>query len=256
VLADPDVQAVLIGTRHDSHASLVCDALGAGKGVFVEKPLCLTETELDLIEAAYRRARTPVVCVGFNRRHSPHVQRIAAFFESRRGPLALQYRVNAERLPDGHWLHGQGGYLLGEVCHFIDTVSALSAPVRRVAAAQTRPHGQMVVTLELGDGSIGSILYTTAGAAELPKERLEVYGDGRVAVLDDFARTDFYANGRSTRFRTRPRAKGFAEEIRHFVGLVARDGGSDALFDQARNSTIATLRAARALEERQALDVT
>jgi polar amino acid transport system substrate-binding protein len=183
------------------------------------------------------------------------VRRIAAFFAGRREPLALHYRVNAERLPLEHWLHTQGGYLLGEVCHFVDTICALGGPAIRVAAVATRANAALNVTLDLADGSVGNVLYTTAGAADVAKERLEVFGAGRTALLQDFAETVLHGAGRPERFRTRARDKGFADEISHFLELVAHGTDADAYFDQVYNSTLATLRAARSLEERRALDV-
>jgi predicted dehydrogenase len=258
VLADPNVDAVLIGTRHASHARIVCDALAAGKHVFVEKPLCLTEAELADIEAAYSHAavdRPRTLQVGFNRRHSAHVDEIRRFFADRREPLMLSYRVNAGALPATHWIHAEGGRLLGEMCHFIDTIIALTAAPKRVSSVATPAADQTVITLELADGSVASILYTAAGDTGVSKERLEVFGAGRTAVLDDFATTTFHAKGRERRFRTRPRDKGFQQEMARFVAAVREDICGDGAFADARLATLATLRAATSLATREPQDV-
>src|SRR5262249_33800289 len=125
VLRDAAVNTVLVGTRHDSHAEIVEEALGAGKHVFVEKPLCLSEEELERIAAAYRAAapRGLQLWVGFNRRYSSHAAKIIDFFGKRRNPLVMLYRVNAGAIPPTHWVQDPaigGGRIIGEACHFVD----------------------------------------------------------------------------------------------------------------------------------------
>ncbi len=256
VLADPSADAVVVSTRHDSHARIVCDALEAGKHVFVEKPLCLTESDLAEIDRAYGAAsaeRNRILFVGFNRRYSPHVIRIGEFFANRSEPLALSYRVNAGPLAPDHWMNAQGGRLLGETCHFIDTIAAVAGTPARVNAVTTG--GQLMITLELADGSIASILYTGDGDPDFPKERLEVFGGGKTAVLDDFSMTTLHEAGRQRRFKTRPRDKGFANEMAAFLDCIARGACGDTLFDTVRVTTLATLRAQASLADREPKDV-
>ena len=121
LLQDAAIGSVIITTRHNLHAALVLEALAAGKHVFVEKPLCLTEGELEEIEAAYDGSR--LLMVGFNRRFAPLAQEVKAMLAGRTTPLVMTYRVNAGYIPEDHWVHDPevgGGRLLGEVCHFID----------------------------------------------------------------------------------------------------------------------------------------
>jgi predicted dehydrogenase len=259
ILADAAVDTVLVGTRHDSHARIVCDALAAGKHVFVEKPLCLSESELADVERAWAAAmqrRNTILCVGFNRRHSVHVTRIAQTFAGRRRPLLLHYRVNAGPLPAEHWVHAQGGRLLGEACHFVDTLIAIAGDVRRVSTVATDPGAQsFTITLEHADGSVGTIQYSGDGDRSVAKERLEVMGDGRVAIMDDFATTAFHHAGKRTRVRTARRDKGFEAEIARFVDMIRDDAPAQPEFDAVRRSTLVTLRAHASLAARTPIEI-
>lgn len=196
-LRDADIDAVVITTRHDSHARFVIAALEAGKHVFVEKPLCLSREELSRIEAAHAAARTatgdaPVLMVGFNRRFAPHVVKLKGLLEGAPGPKALTMTVNAGAIPANHWTQDPaigGGRIVGEGCHFIDLLRFLTGhPIvghSRVTMAATTDD---TVTLQLsfGDGSIGTVHYFANGSKALPKERLEVFAQGRVLQLDNF----------------------------------------------------------------------
>lgn len=196
-LADPQVDAVLIATRHDTHGGMVLAALEAGKHVFVEKPLALTAAELDAIEAFYAaHPQGPVLMTGFNRRFSPFVRRMEEILASRTAPLAMSYRMNAGYFPHDHWVHGAegGGRNRGEACHIYDLFTALSgaACTQSQAVALTPGEGMyrrddnFSASFTFADGSIASLLYTALGTSEHPKERMEVFSDGRVLALDDY----------------------------------------------------------------------
>lgn len=193
VINSDDVDVVFIATPHDTHAALTIKALEAGKQVFCEKPLALSFEELEAVEDAWRRNPGQLM-VGFNRRWSDSVQRVKAHFGDSGGPLVLTYRVNAGSVPPGHWYHDrrQGGRLLGEVCHFIDTCNAIVAsPVSRVLAVgsgegATVTDEDVVVTLQYGDGSLATISYGRNGHPTTPKERFEVLGRSHSAVIDDY----------------------------------------------------------------------
>lgn len=190
---DPDVDIVVIATSHDSHADLVVRALRAGKHVFCEKPLAITEDELAAIESTWSDSGTHLA-VGFNRRHSPDVRSAQAALGRSGGPLVLTYRVSAGMLPKSHWYHDrrQGGRLIGEVCHFIDTCNAIvDHPVIRVRAADDGVGEPMLsqnsaVVLSYAEGSIATVTYASAGHPSTPKERLEVLGRGHTIVIDDY----------------------------------------------------------------------
>ena len=236
VLERADTAAVFIATRHGSHASLVAAALRAGKHVFVEKPLCIRESELDEVGSALQDARgaglEPCLMVGFNRRFSAHARALQEAFRDRGTPMVVNYRVNAGVVPAESWLHDPeegGGRIIGEACHFVDFCTALirSGPVSVVAtsiasdARDVVPQESSVITIGYADGSMATIQYLALGHRALAKERCEVFADGRSAVMDDFRTTRFYGGGRSRRGK---QAKGFAEEIDAFLS-VCRDGG-------------------------------
>ena len=228
VLGDPAIGTVFVLTRHDLHAPYVLEALRQGKHVFVEKPLCLTPEQLDEIEAAYRSQDVHLM-VGFNRRFAPLVEDLKRGLGS--GPIALQYRINAGTVPPDHWVHDPdvgGGRVLGEVCHFVDlAVHLAGSPVSHVAAtAMEDPHAlrdTVSVSLAFEDGSTASIAYFSNGHKELPKEHLEVFAGGRVAVLDDFKALTRYGD-KVERQKARRQDKGHREEVARFLRAV-REGG-------------------------------
>lgn len=196
VFNDPAINAVVITTRHDSHASFVVKAIDAGRHVFVEKPLCVTLEELAQIETAYARKaasrNAPVVAVGFNRRFAPLCQHMKRQLAGVPGPKALVMTVNAGAIPADHWTQDHsvgGGRILGEACHFIDllrhlTGSAITSSSASAMAGGTRD--TVSIQLTFGDGSIGSIHYLANGSKSFPKERLEVFAQGRILQLDNF----------------------------------------------------------------------
>ncbi len=209
LLADPQINAVAVLTRHHLHARQVVAALQAGKHVFCEKPLALNREELEAVAEALA-ASGRLLTVGFNRRFAPMAQELKDFFQTVDGPLALHYRVNAGPLPLDHWLHDPeqgGGRLIGEACHFVDFLTFLvGEPPARVHARALPDDARyrqdnVLLTLEFPDGSLGTIAYLAAGDRAFPKERVEVFGGGRAAALEDFRRLDLVADGRRPRQR-------------------------------------------------------
>jgi len=236
VLNDLEVNTVVIATRHHLHAGQVIAALRAGKHVFCEKPLCLSEAELGEIVATYenqtREASTScrLLMVGFNRRFAPLAIRLKSFLGEVKEPLALHYRVNAGFLPADHWLNDPqqgGGRILGEVCHFVDFLSFLrSAPPVEVETRSLPNRGRycndnVVCSLRFADGSQGTISYLASGDTSYSKERLEVFGGGSVAVLQDFRRLELIRGGKKRLFRSLLRQdKGHRREWEVFVKSI------------------------------------
>jgi predicted dehydrogenase len=250
IVDDPDIDAVLIATRHDLHASVAAAALRAGKSVFLEKPMALSETELDSVMDAWRSSGR-VLQVGFNRRFAPTYQRLKAGFAGRRPPLAIAYRVNAGSVAASSWVVDPvqgGGRLLGEVCHMVDTqVDLVGAPVVSVYAQPVaRTADDLVLTLAFDDGSVGTIVYASGGDRGMPKEYLEVLGGGRSAVLDDFRTLQLFAGGSATKVGGRlPRQdKGHAAELAAFVDAVRRGAPSPLDPEVAAHVTRVTFAAA------------
>lgn len=215
ILGDERINTVAILTRHNAHARQVLAALAAGKHVFVEKPLCLTEAELAAIVECYTGLNpAPMLMVGFNRRFAPLVVTLKAHLTAIAEPLYVACRVNAGYLPPDHWLHDPavgGGRLVGEGCHFLDLLLHLlpGEPVR--VTARALPDGgryrqdNLVITLECADGSLGVLSYLANGDRRLGKERIEVFGGGWSAVLDDYRALSIQGPGRSLQRRSRLR---------------------------------------------------
>ncbi|MFQ3611864.1 MAG: bi-domain-containing oxidoreductase [Fimbriimonadales bacterium] len=225
ILDNPDINAILVATRHDTHARYVVRALEAGKPVFVEKPLAITTEQLKEVWETYQRTGGRVL-VGYNRRFSPYVRKIAEFFKNRTTPLSMLYRVNAGPLEQGHWMRGSeegGSRIIGEGCHFIDTMMFLanSLPKRSYAIHLSSYEPDTVqLLIEFEDGSIGTLYYVTVGDPTVPKEYLEVHGAGRSAILRDFRELELIASGRRTLHKSSSQDKGHRNELLAFVEAV------------------------------------
>jgi predicted dehydrogenase/threonine dehydrogenase-like Zn-dependent dehydrogenase len=255
LLAATDIDTVVIATPHDSHADLVVAALATGKDVFCEKPLALSDEELAAVRAAVE-ASTGHLGVGFNRRFSPAVDLVRGHLGDSGPPLVVTCRVAARPTDDTHWYadRRQGGRLLGEVCHFVDTAHALvGSPPASVWCTAADQGGEallaedLVVSMRHADGSLTTISYTTAGAPRTPKERVEVLGRGRTAVIDDFRAVEL--DGR--RQRLRGQDKGHAAVLRAF--REAARTGDPTLTDAALTTTAAMLAAAESLATGEAV---
>jgi predicted dehydrogenase len=246
VLNDPQIDAVFIATRHDLHAPLVSTALDGGKHVFVEKPLCVNEAELERISVAHGKAGR-ILAVGYNRRFSPFARECAQFFEGREEPLSIIYRVSAAGVPPTHWLFDpeQGhGPIIGEVCHFVDSIQYLASSVAvwvEAGALGTagRQEGNLHVRMGLADGSLAEILYVSSGDAQVPKERVEVFGAGRTAICEDYRAWRFYRSRCHKRSRWR-QDKGHREEMRAFVEAVAEGGQAPIPFESLCATSLTT----------------
>ena len=223
VFTSDDIDAVVIATRHDKHAEYTIAALEAGKHVFVEKPLALSEEELARIEKA-AASSAGILMVGFNRRFAPLTVELKSALGGR-GPLLISYRINAGRLPLHHWTRDPqvgGGRIVGEVCHFVDTASFLTggppATVSAVAAAggSETVEENVAATLTFPDGSVAQLLYAAFGDPSLPKERLEALGEAGAGVLDDFRDLRLHRGGEQMTTSGK-RDKGHAAEIEVFV---------------------------------------
>jgi predicted dehydrogenase/threonine dehydrogenase-like Zn-dependent dehydrogenase len=242
ILNSPSVNTVVIATRHHLHARQVVAALKAGEHVFCEKPLCLNEEELGQIVAVAndqtgdggtgksRASGSRLLMVGFNRRFAPLAVRMKGFLQEVSEPLAIHYRVNAGFLPADHWLNDPqqgGGRILGEVCHFVDFLCFLtnSSPVEVETRSLPNPgrysNDNVVCSLRFADGSQGTISYLANGDKSFSKERIEVFGGGTVAVLEDFRRLELIRGGKKRVHRSLLRQdKGHRGEWEAFVKAI------------------------------------
>jgi predicted dehydrogenase/threonine dehydrogenase-like Zn-dependent dehydrogenase len=234
LLQDPDVDALLVATRHNLHAQEVLAGLRAGKHVLVEKPLALTQVEVDEIAAFYRENSSgPVLLTGFNRRFSPSIQRMREIVEDRSGPMILNYRMNAGYVPQSEWVHGEegGGRNLGEACHIYDLFTFLTgARVEMVSASAIRPASvhygstdNFVATIRFDDGSVATLTYTALGSKLHPKERMEVFVDGKVLLLDDYRTLDI-VGARQRGVTSKLVDKGQKQELIEFARCIQNGG--------------------------------
>jgi predicted dehydrogenase/threonine dehydrogenase-like Zn-dependent dehydrogenase len=254
LLADEGVDAVLIATRHHAHAAMVCEALRAGKAVFVEKPLAVDVNQLQAIAAAVAASGNDRLMVGFNRRFAPLLTDLKRAFGPRRGPVQVRYDINAGRLESGSWYAqpDEGSRLVGEGCHFVDTISWwLDQDPVAVFAAATHDPDDCVLTLQYQDGSVATISYQTTGDPRAPKELFGVTGDGQVARLHNFQRTELWRGGRRQVRRSRTGIdKGQKQELDAFVRAVAEARPMPVALESLVATTRTTFAARRSLSSR------
>jgi predicted dehydrogenase len=282
-LNDPGINTIAVLTRHSSHAALVLAGLSAGKHVFVEKPLCITQRELEEIaraaepnasavavprggssdpgEGTDAATPSPYLMVGFNRRFAPFVMALKQRLLRVPEPLLLHYRVNAGYIPPQHWTQDAeegGGRLLGEGCHFIDLLIHLAgSPVHRVTARALPDNGRycqdnFIVVLEFVNGSLGTLTYAANGNRAFAKECLEVFGGDLAARLDDF-RSLTICQGKervveSARLR---QDKGHRAEWQALAAYLLGRGPEPMRIGEALHSTDVTLAGLRSLQLQQ-----
>ena len=254
VLDDPAIDAVFVVTRHSSHASFVCQALEAGKAVFVEKPLALSQEELEKVLATVETTGNDRLMVGFNRRFSPMIGDMRRRFGRATGPTLARYSVNAGPLGKDSWYRNEeleGSRFAGEGGHFIDTLSWWlgSDPVE--VSTFAAGEGNLQVSLTYPDGSLGTVTYFTNGHARFPKETFEVATGGRVARLDNFRKATVWSGFRPHVERTLGTPdKGQRAEVEAFVGAVRAGGPMPITLSSLASTTRATLAAERSLAAR------
>lgn len=266
LLDDPRVDAVMITTRHDLHVPMVSSALEAGKHVFVEKPIAIDRDGLARVREVYERTEGLQLMVGFNRRFSPHAVKMRQLLSGRSGPICMNVLINAGYLPLDHWMHDPrtgGGRINGEGCHWIDLMRYLvDRPISQVQAMSVGDapgvdvRGDKVsIALQFEDGSLGNLHYFANGYKGFIKERIEVYSDGRVLVLDDFRALRGYGWSNFNKLKLFSQDKGRKGEITSFLDCVVRGGKPPMPPDDIWNVTEATLAAVEAAEQGVRIDV-
>jgi predicted dehydrogenase/threonine dehydrogenase-like Zn-dependent dehydrogenase len=264
LIADDTVDAVVVATRHASHAGLVCQALEAGKHVFCEKPLALSLEELDNVLRAAADS-TGILAVGFNRRFAPLLRELREFVLSPPAPVASAYRVSAGTLPADHWTHDLeqgGGRLIGECCHFIDSLVFLTgSEVEEIHAAgygnsqlPVQARDNVAITLGFANGSVGSILYVADGSGRVSKERLEAFSGNRSAILDDYRTLALFGAEGTENRGGRGQEKGHRFEIDAFLRGVEQ-GEPPVPLGELANVSLATLAVVESLRTGQAIQV-
>lgn len=258
VLNDPEIDTVLITTRHGSHASQVVKALKAGKKVFVEKPLAVTRQQLEEVRAAYQEAANPYLMVGFNRRFAPMSQAVRKLCAAQKDVKSVVYTVNAGAIPKDVWIQDPesgGGRIVGEGCHFIDLCRFfVGAPIESIHAVGSKgasdgvDDDKTVIVMRFADGSTGTVLYLANGHPTFPKERVEVFCSGGVVRIDNFRKLEVFGwKGVSPMKGNMD--KGHAEEMRQLIETV-RAGKpapipAEELFEVSEMSILAAEQARR-----------
>lgn len=270
ILKDEGINTVIIATRHSLHGPIVVEALRAGKHVFVEKPLCVNEDQLgeilrllnskngDNVANAQPGSRPPVLMVGFNRRFAAYAIKAREFFAGRKGPLIVNYRVNAGALPADHWIHNpeEGGRIIGEICHFVDFISFLLRDHPLKVFAQGVSPDTVSVTLKYQDGSIGTIHYLASGHRNFPKERVEIFADGQVFVIDDFRKAEWVSNTGRGRLRSWiGQDKGHGGEIEAFIKAILEGATSPIEPNDAVQTTRVTFKIVESLAIEKPVEV-
>jgi predicted dehydrogenase/threonine dehydrogenase-like Zn-dependent dehydrogenase len=240
LMSDDRLSTIVVATRHDSHANLVCQALQSGKHVFCEKPLALTLQELQRIRQAWEAATKStalLLMVGFNRRFSPQIQKMKQLLKTVREPKSFIMTMNAGAIPPDHWTQDNaigGGRIIGEACHYIDLMRYLTGS--EIVSVQARRMGgrsgtgitedKAAIILGFADGSFGTIHYYANGSAKFPKERIEVFAAGRVLQLDNFRKLTGYGWSGFKKMKLWKQDKGQAQCVRHFLDAIENGKGT------------------------------
>jgi len=263
IIENDDINTIFITTRHDSHAHYVLEALKTGKHIFVEKPLCLRIEELEDIKNRYELSAMSYqhLIVGYNRRFSPLIQIVKD--EIGEGPMAMIYRVNAGAIPRESWIQDPefgGGRIIGEVCHFVDTLTFLSGslPVSVYAKAMadsSNLNDTLNITLAYQDGSIGTISYFANGDKRLPKERIEVFSHGFTAIIDDFQELTIYSNGKKKRKKLFSQDKGQKEEVKQFVAAILNGTAELISFQEIYNTSLVTFKITESIQSGECIKI-
>lgn len=259
LLNDKAITTIFIATRHNLHAQLIIESLKSGKNTFCEKPLCLNQEELNEIIKVHNSIASfsplkgkgmgegdlPILLIGFNRRFAPLTLHAKEFLHEKVGPFLINYRVNAGPLPQNHWVYEQGGRIIGEVCHFVDLINYfIGAPLESVYAESlsgenVKRDENILVTLKYTDGSVGSISYFAVGDSSFPKERVEIFGNGKICIIDDFCEMIFSDGGKSKRIKQK-QDKGHKNEVIAFLDAIKNGKPSPISFAEIVEATLAT----------------
>lgn len=258
IIENKDINTIFIATHHDSHAEFVINALKKGKHVFVEKPLAVTLEQLEEIRKVY--TGDAMLMVGFNRRFSSPIIDIKQHFKNVNAPLFINYRVNAGFIPKDHWVQDpkQGGRIIGEVCHFIDTLQFLTDSfVKSIYAVSIRAENNELVendtvniSLEFSNGSVGNIQYIATGASAVPKEYLEIYGGEQTAIMYNFTRVEYYTGRKHSKKKYNGK-KGHKEEVQHFLNAIEGKEPLQLNFESLYHTTSVTFKILESLQNKK-----
>ena len=267
IISDKNINTIFIATRHNLHAEYVLKGLQAGKNVFVEKPLCMTEQDLYEIVKVYNSRMTndqlPMtnLMLGFNRRFAPHIEKIKKIFSDNQ-PKAISYRINAGFIPADSWIQDKeigGGRIIGEVCHFIDLAMFIAgAKIKSVSAFVMDDANNfmdtLTVNLNFENGSIASIAYYSNGSKALKKEYLEVFSSGQTAIIDDFKKLKIYGK-KEKKYKLMNQDKGHSKEVELFLKTIKNGDSTPIPFEDIYLSTLATFKVIESIKTRTSINL-
>jgi predicted dehydrogenase/NADPH:quinone reductase-like Zn-dependent oxidoreductase len=259
MLEDSDINTVFITTRHDIHAKMIIEALQAGKNTHVEKPLCLNTQQLDEIKSVYKEHKSRHLFVGFNRRFSPHAQKIKQLVSSRTAPLCMNWLINAGNIPADVWIQDLnigGGRVIGEGCHWIDFMSyiadasvvSVSAMMIGADSSEQVKTDKMSIILSFADGSIGTLHYFANGSKSYPKETFELFCQGKVLKLDNFRKLTGYGFKGFKKMNLWSQDKGHNNQFKAFIKRISEGGQPLISFEEIENVTLASFAAVQSAE--------
>ena len=248
LMTDKNINTIFIATRHDSHAAYIMQALQNNKNVFTEKPLCLSERELEEIKTLYQKSNS-VLMLGFNRRFAPHIIKVKAYFNKLNVPLSINYRINAGTIAANHWVHDKnvgGGRIVGEVCHFIDLLTFLTnSKIKSLSANAMQDvaclSDTLTINLQFENGSIGNISYFSNGNKNLDKEYIEVFGAGQVIAIHDFKEREIYGRSKKTDSLSK-QDKGHKQEVTTFLNALAQGKECPVSFEEIYHTMLCTFK--------------
>lgn len=264
LLKNDEINTVLILTPHSLHGRMVIESLKAGKHVFVEKPLCITEEELNEILEVKHKFSDRYLMVGYNRRFSSHSVWAKNTIKERSNPIIANYRINAGFVPADHWVHSEeegGGRIIGEVCHFVDFLQFItgSEPVRIYAERVSGDNRSILnsdnvsIVIKFKDGSVGNIFYTASGDKAFSRERVEIFSEGKTVVIEDFRVSELYFNGKRRKFKTMNQDMGYRSELEHFISCIREQEEPKLSFHEIYLSTLVVFKINEALEKAVAI---
>ncbi|MBS1671496.1 MAG: bi-domain-containing oxidoreductase [Bacteroidetes bacterium] len=256
ILSDSTSNTVFIASRHDSHAKYVLQSLEAGKHVFVEKPLCLTYEELEIITEKIKQYPNQILMVGFNRRFAPVSVELNKIFSKITEPKVVNIRVNAGFIPLSHWTQQKdigGGRILGEICHFIDLMQYFTnaTPIKVYAecinskSSEVKNDDNIAIVISFSDGSIGNLIYVANGDKSLPKERVEIFAGGMVGIINDFKDGQIFKGNKSSSIKLP--GKGHKQEVDAFINAIKQGLESPITFQSIYATTLTTIKVHDAL---------
>lgn len=262
IMKDSNVNTLAILTRHDTHAELAIKALKAGKNVFVEKPLAITQAQVAALNSQLSKTGNHLLTVGFNRRFARLSVELADAFRDRQEPMHVHYRINAGQTLLSHWTQdpSQGGRIIGEACHFVDLIAFLVGAAPAAVTAQALPElgkyrdDNVTMTFTFPDGSIGVVDYLANGDRSFAKERLEVFCGGRIGILDDFRTLELIVDGRRHHM-SRAQDKGWTGEWRAFAGAIRTGGLPPIPYDHLLGVTKAMLAAVESIRTQARVEI-